>query len=117
MHIKHNYLRWHRRKSHLTQEDLIFILGVKDKSQVSRWEKGERKPDIYTLLSYHLLFGIPIEEMFGRQKNTLTESISKKIAERISFLKENGPDGIGLKRIAFLGDALSRLSPNFSEGA
>lgn len=110
MHIKHNYLRWHRRKSSLTQEDLIFILGAKDKSVVSRWEQGDRKPDVYTLLSYHLLFGIPIETMFERQRQALAKGISDRIRERMEYLKRSRPDGIALKRIAFLNEVLAKLT-------
>lgn len=111
MFIKHNYLRWYRKRSHLTQEDLIFILEIKDKSLVSRWEQGERKPDIYTLLAYHLLFDIPIEVLFARQRHKLIKYIHERISLRIKFLKDNRPDGHALKRIEFLNEILTRLYP------
>lgn len=110
MFIKHNYLRWYRNKSQLTQDDLIFILDVKDKSLVSRWEQGERKPDIFTLLGYHLLFEIPIEVLFGRQKATLIPLIRERIELRIQQLKANKPDGRALKRIDYLNHLLSKLT-------
>jgi transcriptional regulator with XRE-family HTH domain len=109
MFIKHNYLRLYRKKSYLTQSDLIFILGVKDNSLVCRWEQGERKPDVYTLLGYHLLFDIPIELMFDRQRSALIERLSQKIKLRIDYLKSNQPDGTAVKRIEYLHNILSRL--------
>ncbi len=110
MSIQHNYLRWYRKRSMLTQEDLVSVLGIKDKSMVSRWEQGQRTPDIYTLLGYHVLFDIPVELMFARQKNTLVDTINKRITERIEYLKGNRPDGQALKRIEFLGSTLTRLN-------
>lgn len=111
MFIKHNYLRWYRRKSRLTQDDLIFLLDLKDKSMVSRWEQGKRLPDIYNLLAYHLLFEIPIEILFNRQRTSLMEHIRNRVNLRMAFLKSNRPNGQALKRIEFMSQILTKLMP------
>lgn len=111
MFIKHNYLKWYRNQSKLTQNDIAFILDLKDIANVSRWEQGQRQPDIFTLLAYHLLFSIPVEHLFERQRSQLIVSLAKRIALRIQLLKENKPDGHALKRIEFLSNALNGLPP------
>jgi transcriptional regulator with XRE-family HTH domain len=39
-----NYLRMYRKKSPLTQSDMGFLIGLKEISNISRYEKGQRQP-------------------------------------------------------------------------
>ena len=55
----------HRRKLGLTQEGLANHLGVTNQA-VSKWESGQSCPDIALLPAIADLFGISIDELFGR---------------------------------------------------
>ena len=55
----------HRRKLGLTQEGLAQKLGVTNQA-VSKWESGQSCPDIALLPQIADLFGISIDEFFGR---------------------------------------------------
>ena len=55
----------HRRRLALTQEGLAQKLGVTNQA-VSKWESGQSCPDIALLPQIADLFGISIDELFGR---------------------------------------------------
>jgi len=48
-------MRTHRRRWGLTQKDLARLLGVSS-SQVSKWERLERKPKLSIVFAYQALF-------------------------------------------------------------
>ena len=56
----------YRRKLGLTQEGLAQKLGVTNQA-VSKWESGQSCPDIALLPGLADLFGITIDELFGRE--------------------------------------------------
>ena len=56
----------YRRELGLTQEGLAQKLGVTNQA-VSKWESGQSCPDIALLPQLADLFGITIDELFGRQ--------------------------------------------------
>jgi transcriptional regulator with XRE-family HTH domain len=100
----------YRNQSTLTQSDIASIMQVGDFSSVSRWENGQRKPNIYALLAYHLLFNIPIEKLLERQKSDLIPKLARQIMERVAQLKKMPPDLTITTRIAFLEAAFTRLA-------
>lgn len=110
MQIIHNYLRMYRREKGLTQEDVAFILDLKDFAQVSRWELGKRKSNIQTLLGYQLLLQIPLDILFERDLYTTSKRLQDRILMRISQLKAGRPDGHALKRILYLEDVLAKIT-------
>ena len=56
----------YRKKLELTQEGLAQKLGVTNQA-VSKWESGQSCPDIALLPQIADLFGITIDELFGRE--------------------------------------------------
>lgn len=114
MIIQHNFLRLHRKRSQLTQSDIAFILDLADYSNISRWEQGVHKPSIDILLVYHLLFDIPIESLFERQRSEIAIKTLSKIQERIARLKDTPPDNKVQQRISFMQNALGRLMSFYS---
>ena len=56
----------HRKRLGLTQEGLAQKLGVTNQA-VSKWESGQSCPDIALLPAIADLFGITIDELFGRE--------------------------------------------------
>ena len=56
----------YRKKLGLTQEGLANQLGVTNQA-VSKWESGQSCPDIALLPALADLFGITIDELFGRE--------------------------------------------------
>jgi len=60
-----NYLRTHRKHSALSQSDISFLVGLKDKSELSRYERRVRQPSLRTALACQEVFGTPVSELFA----------------------------------------------------
>ena len=58
-----------RKEKGLTQRELSEMIGVSDKT-VSHWERDESSPDISLLLTLSDIFGITVDELLKREKNT-----------------------------------------------
>jgi transcriptional regulator with XRE-family HTH domain len=110
MLIQQNFLRIVRKRTQLTQVDIASILKISDFANVSRWEQGLKTPGVEILLAYHLLFDIPIESLFDRQKHDLKEAIVPRIQERVAYLKGLESDPKTRSRIDHLGSILNRLA-------
>lgn len=68
------------RKAHqYTQSDLAEKLGVSYQA-VSKWERGENLPDVYTLLNLADIYGITVDEILrGR---LIDKDLTKKVHKR-----------------------------------
>jgi transcriptional regulator with XRE-family HTH domain len=110
MYIQYNYLRILRKQSLLTQADLAAILKLADYANISRWEIGIHTPNVEVLLVYHLLFEVPIESIFERQRKDLVQPTIERIKERVDLLRGLEPDPKLQARIEFLNKALNRLT-------
>lgn len=108
MLIQHNYLSKFRKESKLLQLDLSLLMLV-DASYVSRWENGEKFPDLERLLVYNLLFNVPIEYLFERLKHELTGILCERIQLRLEELRNENDEDTG-NRIEFLTSAFERLT-------
>ena len=60
-----NYLRTYRKHSGLSQSDISFLIGLKDKSDLSRYERRVRQPSLRTALACQEVFGTPVSELFA----------------------------------------------------
>lgn len=58
-----------RKEKGLTQRELSEMLGVSDKT-VSHWERDESSPDISILPELSAIFGITVDELLKREKNS-----------------------------------------------
>lgn len=80
-----NYLRPHRKRLALSQEEVAFLIGAKgmDKEiKVSRDENFARKPSLEYALAYEAIYGIPVRQLFAG----LYEQVEQKVAERAKLL-------------------------------
>lgn len=59
-----SYIRTHRKRSGLTQDELAFLLGTNGGSRVSRYERLSREPNLRTAFAYQVIFGIPPHQLF-----------------------------------------------------
>ena len=80
-----NYLRTHRKRLTLSQEEVAFLLGVNgmDKGiKVSRDENCAREPSLHIALAYEVIYGKPVRELFAG----LYEQVERTVAERAKLL-------------------------------
>ncbi len=105
-----NYLKLYRKKSPLTQSDIAFLLELPDYSNISRYENGQRVPNIDLLITYHYLFKTPIESFFKLQSNEMLISLKQRIELLIKELEENSTALHNEPRIQYLQEALLSLN-------
>jgi len=81
-----NYLRTHRKRSALSQEEVAFLVGTKGMEKgikVSRDENNAREPSLQTALAYEAIYGIPVCELFAG----LYEQVERQVGERAKILR------------------------------
>ena len=81
-----NYLRIHRKRLTLSQEEVAFLLGAKglDKGiKVCRDENLAREPSLEDAIAYEVIYGKPVRELFAG----LYERIEREVAERAKILR------------------------------
>jgi hypothetical protein len=59
-----SYVRSHRRRWHLSQRELAFLLGLSSQAVISQHESLARLPQTKALIKYEVLFGERVGELF-----------------------------------------------------
>jgi transcriptional regulator with XRE-family HTH domain len=82
-----NYIRTYRRRAGLSQDEMAFLLGCRDGSKVSRYERFFRQPSFETALALEAIFGTSAPELFaGLYEKTLLiiQERAQTMAERLA---------------------------------
>lgn len=105
--MNHRYqinLKPHRKRSSFTQEELAFLLGIKQHSVISRYETGERHPTLRTALAYRVLFGCEVDKLFP----ALEAEVRSQVAKRAQLLSQQISRGRETRKTAY---KLKKLEP------
>jgi transcriptional regulator with XRE-family HTH domain len=78
----HNYLRTHRKRTGLTQDELALLVGCKSGTNISRYERLTREPTLETAFACQAILGVPAHELFPAIYQGV-EQIIKKRAEQL----------------------------------
>src|SRR3989442_15204812 len=79
-----NYLRTYRKRSGLSQKEMAFLLGCREESKVSRYERRVRLPNLQTALAYRVIFGVPVHDLFAG----IFEKVEKVTVKRAQLLAQ-----------------------------
>jgi transcriptional regulator with XRE-family HTH domain len=77
-----SYLRTHRKRGGLTQDEMAFLLGCQSGTKISRFERLARHPNLETALACQIVFGVPAHELFPG----VFAEVEKTVAERAHLL-------------------------------
>ena len=104
----HNYLRRHRKKLGLSQEDLAFLLGCKSGRKVSRYENLERQPGLESALICAAVFDVPTNELFWSLFVKIEETAVRRVQLLVEKLSVEGRhrDAATLRKLTSLGSIL-----------
>jgi hypothetical protein len=108
-----NYLRSHRKRLALTQEEVAFLLGGKgmDKGiKVCRDEGLVREPSLAVALAYEVVYQKPVRELFAG----MYEQIEREVAARVRILSLRKERTTGA-RAAYRRQMLAHLASSQSE--
>jgi transcriptional regulator with XRE-family HTH domain len=74
-----NYLRAHRKRSGLTQQDIAALLGS-DAGTVSRFEWSHSLPSLPLALAFEVVFMVPVSQLFSGLREAVGHSIEQRLA-------------------------------------
>ena len=89
-----NYLRTHRKHSGLSQSDVSYVIRVKHKAELSRYERGRRSPSLRTALACQELYGESVSELFAG----LNDSVARDTRSQMNRLRGKFQGRIDSKR-------------------
>src|SRR5438874_8126236 len=78
-----NYLRTHRKYSGLSQSEVSFLARLKNKAELSRYERNVRIPSLRTALACQELYGVAVSDLFAGLSDSVasdTRGPDEKIA-------------------------------------
>ncbi len=96
-----NYLRTYRKRIGLTQDIVVAALGLKDKTQLSRYERLEALPPLLTALAFEDIFHVPVSELFAGIHENVCESVEEnlqRLGQELQQKRGNGPEAAATAR-------------------
>lgn len=114
MNKKINSLALHRTRANISLNDVAYLLNI-DTSNLSRIEKGIRKPNVKIILLYHILFDAPLIDLFAEQFNTLNEKLIERSRRLIAQLETEQPPK-SINRIAYMNRFVKYLNESVYDG-
>jgi DNA-binding XRE family transcriptional regulator len=101
-----NYIRTHRKRTHLTQNEVAFLLGAKNSAHVCRHERLEQTPNLPTLLAYEILFRTPVRSLFSETHQDVEQKLTHRIRLLIQKLAKSRESRLKARKIEILTDYL-----------
>lgn len=86
MNNTNNTLAELREAAKIEQQDLAFLL-MSNAENLSKIERGSNDPSLDTIISYHMLFGAPLETIFADVHTDQRARILERSKKLISILK------------------------------
>lgn len=96
----------------LTQVELAMLLGLEDRSCVSRLENGKRAPSGEDALACQILFGLTPSAMFPHTYALVEEEVMRK-AYQLHLAVNNTTSLSALRKREFLAHILARAKKRF----
>jgi transcriptional regulator with XRE-family HTH domain len=94
-----NYLRAYRKRAGLSQDDVSFLLGYKSGAQVSRYERGARKPTLENALTFEAILSVPARELFAGRYERVAQAVSRRAAKLAERLKAPEHGAVRARRL------------------
>lgn len=73
-----NYLRTHRKRWALTQDELGLLLGLAGQSMVSQYELHARRPSTDIFIASEVVFGVPPRELFPKAYGEVEDAVMRR---------------------------------------
>jgi len=103
-----NNLKHYRQQSGMPQQDIATLLGIPS-SNLIRYESGQRNPTPEIILTYHILFGATLHDLFLPLVKKVKQNLvcrSQRLIEQLKAVQS--PKSI--HRIAYLQEIVKLLS-------
>lgn len=111
-----NYLRTYRKHSGLSQSDICFLIRLKDKSELSRYERNIGQPSLRMALACQEVYGQPISELFAGLSDSVAKDSRNQMKRLQTRLQANseaqGPGRRFMQKFQWVSQRLLEM-PNF----
>ena len=97
-----NYLRTHRKRAGLSQDEVAYLLGCQGGAKVSRYERFARQPPLQTALAYEAIFGVPVRELFAGLFHRVEGPIVRRAQSLARKLHTAKPDRLTTRKLQVL---------------
>lgn len=97
-----------RRATGLLQEDIAHLLGFRDSSSVSRFERQLRDPDIRTAFACEYILGAQASALFAPVFQEVSRIVAKRARERLDALSALSNDIRHAERLTHLSQLVER---------
>ena len=97
-----SYLRTYRKRTGFSQEEIASLLGCQSGAKVSRYEQGEREPNLRAVFAYEVIFRAPASLLFAGMYEKVERGVRERarlLADRIADAK---PDRTTSQKLAIL---------------
>ena len=84
-----NYLKTHRKRLGLSQDEVAYLLGVESAAKVCRYERFLRDPSFETLLALKIIFQRPADDLFGGSYQKIDLEVRKRARQLIQKLSKD----------------------------
>lgn len=88
-----SYLRFHRKRSGLSQKDLGNLVGHLTKHQVSKHERAKALPSLLSACAYEAVFRVPIATLYPGIYRTMQEGVEERLRELEAKLQQSSVKG------------------------
>ena len=110
-----NYLRTHRKRLGLSQEEVAYLLGCRNGTKVSRYERHARLPKLHTIFATEVIFGAPVRELFAGLYNE-AEQRTRERARGLILRLEKFPSSPAVSRKLQILRSIERLGYQHRKG-
>jgi transcriptional regulator with XRE-family HTH domain len=106
-HTLPNYIRVHRKRLGLSQNEVAFLLGWCNASQPSRYEHFSRIPTMHTALALSVVLGVSVHELFSGEYQKVVKAVCRQAQRLEARLSTENPDRSTARKLAVLKMILS----------
>jgi len=80
--IKTNQIRRYRKKRYLRQRDVTRILGIKETTDLYRWETAKKLPSLINALKLSVALNCPVELLFFDHYSQIKKDLYQEKAQQ-----------------------------------
>ncbi len=103
-----NNLKYVRERAGITLQDIAILIDIQPPNLI-RYESGQRNPTPEIILTYHILFGATLNDLFLPLVKTVEQNLMYRSLGLIELLKVNQSPKSN-KRITYLREIVNLLS-------
>ena len=103
-----NNLKHYRERANVSQLDVASLLNIPP-SNLIRYESGQRNPTPEIILTYHILFGATLQDLFLPLVKRVKQNIVAR-SQRLMYELKSHTSPKSKKRIAYLQEVVKLLN-------